>query len=481
MTDPTGDAHTRITPVILAGGQGTRLWPLSRAEHPKQFLALNSSLTLFQESLSRIADDALYGAPIIVTHEDYRFLVAEQCRAMGIVPAAILLEPLARNTAAAIAVGAVQALGQDERAIIQILPSDHAIAMDAGYGDAVLRAAGAARDGLLVTFGVKPTAPETGYGYIAPGPELLPGVASVERFIEKPDLAAAEAMLEAGGTLWNSGMFVFAASVFMDALAQHAPEIAAGARRALAGARSDLDFIRLGADAYAALPAISVDYAVMEHSAQVAVVPVSFSWSDLGSWSAVWGSRPRDAEGNATRGQVRLSDTSNSLVLTEHATVVVDGLEGIGVIATADAVYVAPLARAQQTGALVKALAQDADTAALTRVHKTAYRPWGGYTSLVSGERFQVKRLFVEPGKRLSLQRHHHRAEHWVVVAGSAEVTIEGETRLLGENESVYIPLGAAHRLGNPGKITLELIEVQTGSYLGEDDIIRIADEFGRQ
>ncbi|GGA39716.1 mannose-1-phosphate guanylyltransferase/mannose-6-phosphate isomerase [Pelagibacterium lentulum] len=469
-----------IVPVILAGGQGTRLWPMSRAARPKQFLSLDGAMSLFQQTLKRVADPARYGAPIVITHHDYRFLVAEQAQEIGINPAAILLEPMARNTAPAITAATLYAQKENPGAVLHILPSDHALATEPGYFAALETARRAAENGALVTFGVTPTAPETGYGYIEIGAERTKGVNDVARFVEKPDSETAQHMLDAGTYVWNSGMFVFEANTFLEEVAALAPEVLAGAKAAIAQGAVDLDFFRLDAKAFEAAPSISVDYAIFEKSSSVAVVPVSFDWSDLGSWDAVWKTGAQDAKGNVGAKNVLFSDSNGSLVLSEKAHVVLDGLDGVVLVASEDAIYAGRLDRAQNVGNIVKQLKSDAKTAPLTQTHTTDYRPWGGYTSVLMGERFQVKRLFVKPGKKLSLQRHHHRSEHWIVVSGTAEVTIDGKMRMVTENESVYLPVGCEHRLGNPGKILLELIEVQTGSYLGEDDIVRIEDAFGR-
>jgi mannose-1-phosphate guanylyltransferase len=467
--------------VILAGGQGTRLWPLSRSARPKQFLPLVGPTSLFQQALARVADPDTYHQPVIVTNAEYRFLVGEQAQEAGVPPAAVLLEPVARNTAAAIGAAAhhvARTFGPD--VVLHVLASDHAVTVDDNYRWSIEAAAGAARGGRLVTFGITPARPETGYGYIQAGPELGGGVLSVARFVEKPDRDTAAHMLAEGGYYWNSGIFMLGAGSFLAELEALAPEVAGAARGAVEHARADLDFIRLDEAEFARAPAISVDYAVFEKSARVALVPVTYPWSDLGSWDAVWTVSPKDEAGNVADARVTLSGATNSLVVTESAHVVVDGLDDVAVIASDDAVYVGRLTAAQRVGAIVTALRGDLRTATLTETHRTSYRPWGGYASVLSGERFQVKRLFVKPGKKLSLQKHHHRAEHWVVVTGTAEVTIDGEVTMLTENQSIYLPLGCVHRLANPGKITLELIEVQTGAYLGEDDIIRIEDEFGR-
>ncbi|MBN9334477.1 mannose-1-phosphate guanylyltransferase/mannose-6-phosphate isomerase [Devosia sp.] len=469
-----------IVPVILAGGQGTRLWPKSRSARPKQFIDLVGETSLFQQSLERVKDAGRYAAPVVITNAEYRFLVAEQAQERGIALGAILLEPVARNTAAAIAAAALVAVSQDESAVIHVLASDHLIPASAEYFGAVDSAALAARDGHLVTFGITPDRPETGYGYIAIGDALNHGAHKVAAFVEKPNLEKAEVMLAQGGFAWNSGMFMLPAKLFLAECETLAPDVYAAARGAVAGARRDLDFIRLDEPAFSASPNISVDYAIFERTDKAAVLPVSFAWSDLGAWDAVWKGQGHDANGNAVSGPALISNSTNSLVMSESAHVVIDGLDDVAVIATEDAVFVGRLSQAQNVGAIAKQLKADAATRALTETHKTSYRPWGGYSSILMGGRFQVKKLFVKPGKKLSLQKHHHRSEHWIVVRGTAEVTVDGQVTMLTENQSIYLPLGCTHRLANPGKIELELIEVQTGSYLGEEDIIRIEDEFGR-
>ncbi|HEY4201408.1 MAG TPA: mannose-1-phosphate guanylyltransferase/mannose-6-phosphate isomerase [Devosiaceae bacterium] len=470
-----------IVPVILAGGQGTRLWPMSRSARPKQFLPLTGEHSLFQQTLQRVSDDTRYTPAIVLTNGEYRFLVAEQALEMNMALSGVLLEPVARNTAAAIAAAAIFArdtFGAD--AVLHVLASDHAVTTDEGYWISVDTAAAAARSGRLATFGVQPTAPETGYGYIEIGAPIDEGIFAVARFVEKPDRERAEQMLAAGKFYWNSGMFMLGAAAFLGECAELAPQTLAAVTEAMADAKADLDFVRIGADGFAKAPDISVDYAIFEKTRLAVVVPVSFEWSDLGSWDAVWKAGSKDNAGNAVSGDATLSNTSQSLVMSEKAHVAVEGLNDVAVIATEDAIYVGKLSEAQKVGGIVKRLRGEKATQALTEIHQTAYRPWGGYTSMLQGERFQVKRLFVKPGKKLSLQRHHHRSEHWVVVRGTAEVTIDGQVSMLTENQSVYLPLGCVHRLANPGKILLELIEVQTGSYLGEDDIIRIEDDFGR-
>lgn len=470
-----------VVPVVLAGGQGTRLWPLSRSARPKQFLPLTGAHSLFQETLKRVADASRYSAPIIITNAEYRFVVAEQAQEIGVALAGILLEPVARNTTAAIAAGAAYAKQQNgDDAVIHVLASDAAITADAGYWQSVDTAAAAARSGRLVTFGISPSGPETGYGYIEVGAERGDGTREVARFVEKPDHDKAVAMLAQGGFYWNSGMFMLGVTPFLDECRALSPESFEAAQGAVDNAKTDLDFVRLDEASFAKAPNISVDYAIFEKSKLVAVVPVSFAWSDLGSWDAVWKVSPQDAAHNAVMGKATLSNTTNSLVHSDKAHVAIEGLDDVAVIATEDAVFVGKLSESQKVGAMVKSLRAHAETQAITEIHKTAYRPWGGYSSILSGARFQVKKLFVKPGAKLSLQKHHHRAEHWVVVSGTAEVTIDGKVTMVNENQSIYLPLGCVHRLANPGKILLEVIEVQTGSYLGEDDIIRIEDEFGR-
>ncbi|MCP8895980.1 mannose-1-phosphate guanylyltransferase/mannose-6-phosphate isomerase [Shinella daejeonensis] len=472
---------SKIVPVIMAGGKGTRLWPLSRSSAPKQFLEFLGEKTLFQKTLERVSDRKLYSPAIVVTNADFRFLVAEQARAAGAALATILLEPVPRNTAPALAAAAIVAEARHgDDAIMQVLASDHEIDAGEAYFDCILKARDAARDDHLVTFGIAPTEPATGYGYIEIGEAVGNGAHAVRRFVEKPDRENAQAMLDQGGYLWNSGMFMLPVGLFLSELRQYAPAVLDAARSAVEKARHDLDFERLDEEAFARAPDISVDYAIFEKTPIAAVVPSPFRWSDLGSWDAVWKTGKRDEAGNVADGSTTLLDTRNSLVISRDIHVAVQGLDDLAVIASEDAVYVGRMEDSQDVGKLVKHLAAAARTSKLTETHPTSYRPWGGYTSVLNGERFQVKRLFVTPGKRLSLQKHHHRSEHWVVVRGTAEVTIGDRTMSLRENESVYIPQGEMHRLANPGKILLELIEVQTGSYLGEDDIIRIEDEFGR-
>lgn len=471
----------KIVPVIMAGGKGTRLWPLSRATAAKQFLTLIGTRTLFQSTLERVCDKAVYEPPLVVTNEDFRFLVAEQARACNIPLSGIVLEPEARNTAPALAAAArivADQFGDDT--MLFVLPSDHAIAMDDNYQASILSAVNAAATGDLVTFGITPTEPATGYGYIELGEPLEQGAHAVSRFVEKPDAQQAQTMIDAGSFYWNSGMFLFSAAAIIAELELYAPEVVIAADKAVAKATRDFDFIRLDSAAFSQAPSISIDYAVMEKTVNAVVVPSSIQWSDLGSWDAVWKSGDADSHGNVVQGNVTVRNTKNSLVISRNAHLAVQGMDGVAVIASEDAVLVGRLNDAQEVGHLVKILASDRKTANLTETHPTSLRPWGGYTSILNGDRFQVKRLFVHPGKKLSLQKHHHRAEHWICVKGAAEVTINDQVTILHENQSIYIPQGAVHRLGNPGKILLEMIEIQTGSYLGEDDIVRLVDEFGR-
>lgn len=469
-----------MTPVIMCGGKGTRLWPMSRSSRPKQFLKLTGDLSQYQKTLLRVADPSLYAPAVVVTNAEYRFLVAEQAEEAGVRLAAVLLEPVPRNTTAAIAAACAYVDAEGLDPVVHVLPSDHEIDADERYFAAVGHARRAAEAGGLVTFGIAPTEPATGYGYIHAGAAAGEGVHQVARFVEKPDRERAAEMIAAGGHYWNSGMFMFAAPAFLAECGRLAPQILEHAAAAVAGAARDLDFVRLDETSFSAAPDVSVDYAVFEKTGLAQVVPAAIRWSDLGSWDAVWNAGVKDDAGNLLRGPTTARGARNSLVLSDKVHVAVSGIEDLAVIASEDAVFVGRLTGAQEVGDVVKTLQSDPATRPLTEAHPTSYRPWGGYTSLALGERFQVKRIFVKPGGRLSLQKHHHRAEHWVVVRGVAEVQIGDEVRIVNENESVYIPLGAVHRLANPGKITLEVIEVQSGPYLGEDDIVRIEDQYGR-
>lgn len=471
----------KIVPVIMAGGKGTRLWPLSRSTAPKQFIDFLGDKTLFQETLERVSDQEVYHPPIILTNDGFRFLAAQHAKDVAVGLSAIVLEPFGRNTAGALAVAATiveQMFGAD--ALIQVMGSDYELEANQNYRDSVAIAAREAGNGNIAILGIQPTEPSTGFGYIQAGDATASGVNRVKRFVEKPAREQAEQMLAAGGYYWNSGMFVTSVGTLQAELNLYATDVIQAAEGAVRESSRDLDFIRLSPEEFQKIPDISIDYAVMEKTKRAVVVPSHFPWSDLGSWDAVKKSGACDAEGNVTGDNTTVYETTNSLILSRGPHIAVHGLDGITVIASEDAVYVGSLSQSQDIGKLVKKLASSPVTSKFTEIHPTSYRPWGGYTSVLQGERFQVKRIFVSPGKKLSLQKHHHRSEHWIVVKGTAEVTIGENVSTLRENESVYIPLGEVHRLYNPGKIMLELIEVQTGSYLGEDDIIRITDEFGR-
>jgi mannose-1-phosphate guanylyltransferase/mannose-6-phosphate isomerase len=466
-----------LTPVILSGGVGSRLWPISREAHPKQFLPLAGELTMLQESLQRTTGIE-ETAPLVVCNEEHRFMVAEQLRQVGIEPGALILEPEGRNTAPAVALAALEAVKIDAEALLLVLPADHIIQDVAAFADAVARAAPPARSGRLMTFGVVPTSAETGYGYIKCGSSLEKDLYELERFVEKPDAATAEAYLDSGSYLWNSGMFLLKASVYLEQLKHFVPEILSACEGAMASATRDLDFVRPDTAAFSACPSDSIDYAVMEKTDAGGVVALDCGWSDVGAWSALWDVGQRDAEGNVSKGDVLLDNCHNSYFRSESRLLAATGVEDLVVVETADAVLVADRNRVQDVKRIVSQLKeQDRPEVSL---HRQVYRPWGSYESLIIADRFQVKRIVVNPGQSLSLQLHHHRAEHWIVVQGTAEVTCEDKIFMLGEDESTYIPLGHKHRLANPGRIPLEMIEVQSGTYLGEDDIVRFEDNYGR-
>ncbi|EKE69844.1 mannose-1-phosphate guanylyltransferase/mannose-6-phosphate isomerase [Oceanibaculum indicum] len=473
---PQSADFSSVIPVILSGGSGSRLWPVSRLSYPKQFLPLLGDSSLIQDTVLRTAPAQGFGAPMIVCAEDHRFIVAEHMRQLDIEPAAILLEPKGRNTAPALAAAALVAREKTPESILLVLPADHHIADPAGLRAAVAAGLPLARAGKLVTFGMVPDAPETGYGYVKPGESLGDGVQAVERFVEKPDRATAE-LFVAEGYLWNSGMFLLSAEACLAEIARHAPEVLKAAEESVAMATSDLSFRRLGA-AFAEAPSISIDYAVMERTDHAAVVPADIGWADLGSWSSLWQVGEKNADGNVLQGDAWTIGTKNSLVRGEGIATVAVGVENLIVVATEDAVLVVSKDAVQQVKDAVELL--KAEGRGEASAHRQIYRPWGYYQTLHAGDRFQVKRLTVKPGGKLSLQKHFHRAEHWVVVNGTALVTRGEEQMLLQENESVYLPLGCVHRLENPGKVPLNLIEVQSGAYLGEDDIVRIEDAFGR-
>ena len=492
----TAPSSTVVVPVILAGGSGTRLWPLSRAQHPKQFLSLGGDglPTLFQQAALRVA--ALHGdgidvrAPCVVANEEHRFTAADQLAAVGLEARRLLLEPTGRNTAPALALAAHEARracgGSDP--VLVVTPADHGVVDTAACTLALRRAVVEAASGAIVVLGIRPDRPDTGYGYIrtatATAAAAGGGVERVAGFVEKPDRATAERYLAEGGYWWNGGMFVMRASVWLEALARFRPDIAAAAEAAFATATADASFLRFDASAFAAIPAESIDYAVMEPASRAGsgiamkMVPLDAGWSDLGSWDAVWQAGERDADGNASHGDTMLRDSRNTLVHASSRLVGVIGLDDVTVVETADAVLVAHRSKSPAVKEMAAALAKSGRSEAST--HRRVHRPWGWYESVDRGPRFQVKRIMVKPGARLSLQMHHHRAEHWIVVSGTAEVTNGSAVTLLAENQSTYIPLGQTHRLANPGKTPLEIIEVQSGSYLGEDDIVRFEDTYGR-
>jgi mannose-1-phosphate guanylyltransferase/mannose-6-phosphate isomerase len=478
-----------ITPVVLSGGAGTRLWPLSREQFPKQLLPLTGGgETMLQATVARTAGLPGVGAPVVVCNEAHRFMVAEQLRQAGVEGTRIVLEPIGRNTAPAIALAAHAALGAaaasvdaaDSDPLLLVLPADHVVRDVAAFQAAVRAALPAAAAGRLVTFGVVPDAPETGYGYIRRAAVVgaAGAVYPIDRFVEKPDLATAQGFLASGEYYWNSGMFLFGARRYLRELETQAPDIAAAVIAAFGAAKGDLDFLRIDAEAFAACRSDSIDYAVMEKTRDAVVVPLAVGWSDVGSWSSLHAAIESDADGNVLRGDVIAEDTRDSFVFSESRLVATVGLDSHVVVETKDAVLVAPRDRVQDVKALVARI--KAAGRSEHSLHREVFRPWGSYDSVESGERYQVKRLSVNPGASMSLQLHHHRAEHWIVVSGTARITRNDEVFLLEENESTFIPLGAKHRIENPGKIPLHIIEVQSGSYLGEDDIVRFEDRYGR-
>ncbi|MES2298828.1 MAG: mannose-1-phosphate guanylyltransferase/mannose-6-phosphate isomerase [Pseudomonadota bacterium] len=470
----------KIYPVILSGGAGTRLWPLSRAVLPKQLLPLVSDKTMLQDTVLRVADWPGLMAPLVVCGNEHRFLVAEQMREIDVTPLGILLEPVGRNTAPAVAAAANYLAAIDPDAVMLVLPADHVILDVKAFKRAVTLALEMVDKGALATFGIVPTGPETGYGYIhrgklANGSEHCYGV---DRFVEKPNRATAQEFVDDGGYYWNSGMFLFRADRYLKELTHFQPAIAAACEAAVRLGYRDLDFCRLDEATFGACPSDSIDYAVMERTADAVVVPSDIGWSDVGSWSALWEVQAGDAQGNVQRGDVYLDGVTNSLVRAESRIVAVVGVQDLVVVETPDAVLVAHKDQVQRVKQVVDHLKTMERTEHLH--HTKVYRPWGHYEGIDSGERFQVKRITVKPGEKLSLQMHHHRAEHWVVVSGTARVTCGDKISLLSENESTYIPIGMNHRLENPGKVPLHIIEVQSGSYLGEDDIVRFEDIYQR-
>lgn len=465
-----------VFPVIMSGGAGTRLWPLSRRARPKQFLPLVGNQTLLQETLSRLEGVAIE-CPIIICNEEHRFLVAEQLRQIK-QQSHILLEPVGRNTAPAIALAAFKVYQENPDGILLVLAADHAIKEIDAFHRSVQKAIRLAMQDYLVTFGVLPTSPETGYGYIKCGDALGDDGFKLANFAEKPSLAMARQYLEEGAYYWNSGMFVFTAHNYLQALQQFQPAIYEACKEAMQHTRIDIDFIRIDEQAFRNCPSDSIDYAVMEKTNKAAVVALEADWSDVGSWSALWDIATKDEAGNATKGDVVLTQTKNTLVYANNRLVTTLGIDDLVIVETKDVVLVASKEKAQDVKLIVEKLQQQERPETIN--HTQVYRPWGFYDSVDTGERYQVKRISVNPGAKLSLQKHHHRAEHWVIVKGTAKIIKGDDSFVLTENQSVYIPIGEIHSLENPGKIPLELIEVQSGSYLGEDDIIRLEDKYGR-
>ena len=465
-----------ITPVIMAGGSGSRLWPLSRSLYPKQFLALTSELTMLQTTIQRLSNLEV-NAPLVICNEEHRFIVAEQLRAMDIT-GSIILEPVGRNTAPAIALAA-EVTVDDNDPLLLVLAADHVIQNTDAFTDAVKSAIPLAEAGKLVTFGIVPTQAHTGYGYIKRGNSVSNSRGyDVNAFVEKPDSNTAANYLESGEYYWNSGMFLIKASRYLQELQKYRPEILNACKKALEHTTHDNDFVRLDAEAFALCPDESVDYAVMENTNDAVVVPLDAGWNDIGAWSALWEVNKKDEEGNAIFGDTILHDTTNSLIHGGERLIATVGLDNVVIVDTKDALLVACKDKVQDVKKIVEKL--KADKRSEFKVHREVYRPWGKYDAIDNGERYQVKRITVNPGEKLSIQMHHHRAEHWIVVSGTASVTNGDKTFLVTENESTYIPIGVVHALENPGKVPLEMIEVQSGSYLGEDDIVRFEDRYGR-
>lgn len=469
-----------IHPVIMCGGVGTRLWPYSRQSYPKQFLDLaGTGRSMLQDTLARIqlADNG--AAPILICNAEHRFIVAQQVQALAQRDACIVLEPVGRNTAPAVAVAAIKALQSDKDAVLLVLPADHHVAKPANLNEAIERAVAVAQQGYLVTFGVLPEYAETGYGYIKVSEQqLVEGVHAIAEFKEKPDAERAESYVASGNYRWNSGMFVFRADRFLEEMAKHAPEILSQCQQAVASAETDLDFLRLHEPSFSACPSDSIDYAIMEHAELCAVVDLDAGWSDVGSWEGLWSLKDKDEDDNVLSGDVVALDTKNSYLRSETRLLTTLGVSDLVVVETADVVLVANRHESQQVKLIVNRLA--AEQRSESEAHAVTYRPWGSYETICLSERFQVKKIVVSPGQKLSLQMHHHRAEHWIVVKGIAQVSCDDQVFTLNEDQSTYIPIGSKHRLENIGKIPLELIEVQSGSYLGEDDIVRFDDVYGR-
>ncbi|HVG51578.1 MAG TPA: mannose-1-phosphate guanylyltransferase/mannose-6-phosphate isomerase [Xanthobacteraceae bacterium] len=478
MTQNDGSATKLITPVIICGGVGTRLWPLSRESRPKQFIPLMGDLSTFQQVLRRVSDPEIFGPPVVITNEAFRFTVAEQIQSTGIT-ADIILEPMGRDSGPAIAVAAEFAKRRDPASVLLVLAADHIVRDGDAFRESCRQAVTQAFGGRLVTFGVRPDAPATSYGYIKPGARLDGSdVQAVESFVEKPDAATA-AKYVAAGYLWNSGNFMFRADVMLEEIAKYEPAMQAAAAASVAKLTQDLDFLRLPEKEFAQATKKSIDFAVMEKTSLAAVLPVDFGWSDIGSWGALWSELKHDTAGNSIDGPVAVIDTHNSLIFSDETVLTsVIGLDDVIVVSTSDSVLVVPKSHSEKVKGLVEHLKKSNRKEAIE--HRRMYRPWGFYQGVDVGPRHQVKRIVVNPAGKLSLQKHHHRSEHWVVVKGTAEVTINDDVRIVHENESIYVPIGSKHRLVNPGKIPLELIEVQVGSYLGEDDIIRLDDVYHR-
>ncbi|GGP39849.1 mannose-1-phosphate guanylyltransferase/mannose-6-phosphate isomerase [Shewanella saliphila] len=465
----------QIVPVIMAGGSGSRLWPMSRALHPKQFLKLTSSNSMLQETVLRTLPFA-DNKNIVICNEDHRFLAAEQLREINQL-GQIILEPVGRNTAPAIALAALELQKQNSEALMLVLAADHVIKDVAAFEESVKKATVAAQQGKMVTFGIVPTHAETGYGYIKRGEPQLSGY-TVNQFVEKPDLATAQEYLNSGDYYWNSGMFLFKASDYLKELQKHRPDIYQACLQAIDHTTSDLDFIRVNEQEFLKCPSESIDYAVMEKTDNAVVIPLDAKWSDVGAWSALWDISDKDVNNNVMQGDVLTHNSNNSYFNAEHKMIAAVGVDNIVVIETKDAVLVAHKDKVQDVKAIVEQLKSQNRTE--HHLHREVYRPWGKYDSIDFGERDQVKRITVKPGEKLSIQMHHHRSEHWIVVSGTAKVTNGEQTIIVTEDQSTYIPLGTIHALENPGKIPLEMIEVQTGSYLGEDDIVRFEDRYGR-
>ncbi|GLZ85783.1 alginate biosynthesis protein AlgA [Metapseudomonas resinovorans] len=468
-----------MIPVILSGGSGSRLWPLSRKQYPKQFLALAGDQTLFQQTLQRLCFEGMQPA-VLVANQDHRFIVQEQLEAIGLQPQSMLLEPFGRNTAPAVAIAAMQLVAEGRDELMLVLPADHVLRDQEAFQQALALASSAAEKGEMVLFGVPAERPETGYGYIRSQVDsaLPEGISRVAQFVEKPNEAKAREYVESGDYFWNSGMFLFRASRFLEELKQHDVDIYDTCLLALERSKRDGIAVSIDSATFACCPDNSIDYAVMEKTARACVVPLSAGWNDVGSWSSIWEVHEKDKDGNVTKGDVVVQDSHNCLVHGNGKLVSVIGLDDVVVVETKDAMMIAHKDRVQDVKKLVNKL--DADGRSETQNHCAVYRPWGSYDSVDMGGRFQVKHITVKPGAQLSLQMHHHRAEHWIVVSGTAQVTCDDKVFLLTENQSTYIPIASVHRLANPGKIPLEIIEVQSGSYLGEDDIERLDDVYGR-